>query len=255
MSTFQIPAEFNRSATSLRDADAAEASAVFLIRHASESIGAPDLGDREVLDVGCGTKFTHAFLKHDIPVKHYAGVDVYREMIDFLREHVTDPRFEYHHVNVRNELYNPTAPPMTESTDLGVGTRTFDVIWLFSVFTHLNPRDYRVMLKLLRRYARPDARLFFTVFIDELTEGGYGFIDKLNAALGSANPASWADAAGPAPERVVQPFVDVYPDQPLRVALYSREHAFELMDGTGWAPLVLLPPNQYAQHQFVCAPV
>jgi SAM-dependent methyltransferase len=109
MSTFQIPAEFNRSASSLRDAKAAEESALFLIRHACESLGLVDLADCEVLDVGCGTKFTHAFLNHDIPVKRYVGVDVYREMIDFLRANVTDPRFEYHHVNVRNELYNPDA--------------------------------------------------------------------------------------------------------------------------------------------------
>ena len=144
---------------------------------------------------------------------------------------------------------------MTESTDLAVGTQTFDVIWLFSVFTHLNPQDYRVMLKLLRRHACPDGKLFFTVFIDELTEGGFGFSDKLSAALRAADLAEWVDPAGGAPQRAVEPFVDVYPEQPLRVALYSRAHAFELIEGTGWTPIALLPPNKYAQHQFVCVPV
>jgi SAM-dependent methyltransferase len=254
MPTFEIPAAFNRSAPSLRDAEAAEASAVFLIHYACESIGVADLADREVLDVGCGTKFTQAFLNHRIPIKAYVGVDVYREMIQFLRENVSDSRFEYSHINVRNELYNPDAPAMTEATDLGVGPRTFDIIWLFSVFTHLAPHDYRMMLKLLRRYVRSDGRLFFTVFIDELSEGGYGFTDKMNLALKSADPSEWVDGIDGEPQREVKPFVDVFPDQPLRCALYSRRHAFELFDDTGWTPLALLPPNPYAQHQFVCAP-
>jgi hypothetical protein len=29
---------------------------------------------------------------------------------------------------VRNELYNPDGPPMTATSDLGVGDRTFDSI-------------------------------------------------------------------------------------------------------------------------------
>jgi SAM-dependent methyltransferase len=254
MPTFEIPAAFNRSAAHLRDADAAEASAVFLIRHTCESLGVSDLADREVLDVGCGTKFTQAFLNHRIPIQKYVGVDVFREMITFLRENVADPRFEYSHVDVRNELYNPDAPPMSENTDLGIGTQTFDIIWLFSVFTHLAPRDYRAMLKLLRRYIRPDGRLFFTVFIDELTADGFGFTDKMNRALQAADSNAWLDRVDGDARREVKPFLDVYPDQPLRCALYSRNHAFELIEGTGWTPLALLPPNQYAQHQFVCAP-
>jgi hypothetical protein len=110
------------------------------------------------------------------------------------------------------------------------------------------------MLKLLRRYARPGGKLFFTVFIDEITDGGFGFSDKFNAAMKAADPATWLDRVEGTPAHVVKPFVDVYPDQPLRVALYSREHAYDLIEGTGWAPIALLPPNRYAQHQFVCEP-
>lgn len=255
MADFEVPAEFQRSALALSEADATQESGVFLIRNACASIGVEDLADRDVLDVGCGTKFTQAFLNYRIPIRRYVGVDVYRSMIEFLRDNVRDPRFEYHHVDVRNELYNPDAPPMTEDTDLGVGDQTFDVIWLFSVFTHLSPADYRVMLKVLRRYARPDGKLLFTVFIDELTPGGFGFMDKLNRALVEADPGRWADLGRTERTRVVKPFVDFDPEHPLRCALYSREYASELIVGTGWSPVALLPPNQYAQHQFICAPI
>ena len=107
----EIPREFNRSASPLRDPAAAEESAVFLIRHACDVLGVPDLSGLEVLDAGCGTKFTQAFLNHGIPVKAYVGVDVYADLIEFLQENVADPRFDYHHIDVRNELYNPDALP------------------------------------------------------------------------------------------------------------------------------------------------
>lgn len=248
MPTLEIPAKYNRSG--YRNVTRTTESALFLVRHVCDVLGIPDLSDRDVLDVGCGTKMTDAFVNHDVPIKSYAGVDVYGEMIGFLRANVTDPRFEYHHVDVHNELYNPGAPPMTDATDLGVGDRTFDIIWLFSVFTHLAPHDYATMLEVLRRYVRPKGRLIYTLFVDEVTEGGHGYIDSLRRGLSAG--ATGEQPSGP---REVKPFVDVDPEHPLRCALYSRDYAHELIDGTGWKPLELLPPNEYAQHQFVCAPV
>jgi SAM-dependent methyltransferase len=249
MPTLDIPKKFHRGA--LKDREATKESAVFLLRHMCDELGLPDLSQQAVLDVGCGTKFSQALLEHGLPIKSYVGVDVYREMIDFLRENVSDPRFEYHHIDVHNDLYNPGAPPMTEHTDLGVGNRTFDVICLFSVFTHLAPDDYRTMLRLLRRYVRPSGRLIYTLFIDELTEGGHGFIDRVEQGLRGGDEG---DLRFEEKERDIKPFVDVYPDRPLLCAMYSRAYAYELIDRTGWIPLELLPPNEYAQHRFVCAP-
>jgi SAM-dependent methyltransferase len=249
MPTLDVPMKFHRGA--LKNPEATMESAVFLLRYMCGRLGVSDLSQQDVLDVGCGTKFTQALLNEGLPIKSYVGVDVYREMIHFLRENVSDPRFEYHHIDVHNDLYNPDAAPMTEHADLGVGDRTFDVICLFSVFTHLAPDDYVTMLRLLRRYVRPDGRLIYTLFIDELTDGGHGFIDRVERGL-HARDGSRPHATDEA--RDVRPFVDVYPDRPLLCAMYSREYAFELIEGTGWAPIELLPPNEFAQHHFICAP-
>ena len=249
MATLEIPHRFERGKH--KHPENAVGHAVFLIRHVCEALGFTDLSDCDVLDVGCGTRFTRAFLEHGLPVGSYVGVDVDREMIEFMRERVSDPRFEFHHIDVRNARYNPDAPLMTEGTDLGVGGRTFDVIWLFSVFTHLAPDDYATMLRLLRRYVRPEGRLVYTLFIDELTAGGHGFIDRVERGL---RPVGGLDIVAANRERAVVPFIDLYPDEPLLCALYSREHAYELIEGTGWTPVDLLPPNEFAQHQFICAP-
>jgi SAM-dependent methyltransferase len=254
MSTLNIPLKFKRGA--YKDHEATAESAVFLIRYMCDRLGVSDLSGCDVLDVGCGTKFTQAFLDHRLAVGSYVGVDVYSEMIEFLQENVADPRFEYHHIDVRNERYNPDAPAMTERTDLGLGDRRFDLICLFSVFTHMAPQDYGTMLRLLRRYVRPNGRLIYTLFIDELTDGGYGFVDCIDRTLArQEGPGCEIDTLVKNSARDVKPFVDLDSAKPLLRALYSREYAYELIAGTGWTPLELLPPNQYAQHHFICAPL
>jgi SAM-dependent methyltransferase len=253
----EVPPRFHRSG--YQDQERAAVGARFLERHVCDALSLRDLSDCEVLDVGCGTKFTYLFLNEGVPVKSYVGVDVYGEMVEFLSETVTDPRFEYHHIDVHNELYNPDAPPMSASTDLGVGDRTFDLIWLFSVFTHLNPADFRIMLELLRRYVRPTGTLFFTAFLNERSATDHGVVEQLTRAIeqaiadGSVPPEVLAEMEAKATEP--EGYVDMDPSNPLRYAIYSRDHALELIAGTGWHVQAILEPNEFAQHQFVCTPV
>lgn len=234
------------------------ASAAWLIEDMCQHVGVPDLHDTEMLDVGCGVKFTKLFINHDIPIERYVGLDVYGEMIEFLRRNVDDPRFEYHHMNLKNDLYNPSGDAFTEDIRLPLGHEAFDLICLFSVFTHLPPPDYRTMLKVLRRHIRPNGRLFFTLYINELTPGGHGLVDawSKNYLVGredvlSARVAERLEAGLPA----IEPFIDLDPAKPLHCAVYSKEYAHELIEGTGWEVLSLSEPDAYIQHHFVCAPV
>lgn len=251
-----IPQRFIRSA--ITDEAATIAGAVVLLAELAEVTGRADLGHTEVLDVGCGVKFTQAILNHDLPLGRYTGVDVFGDMVEFLQANVVDPRFTYHHIDVGNELYNPGAPPFSASTDFGVGHGAFDVISLYSVFTHLNPTDYVAMLHVVRRRIRPDGRLVFTAFLDEPTDGGHSLIDVL--ASGVREQVRRAGGVPPSVEevcaaRTILPFVDLDPSRPLTYAMYSREHALELIDGTGWRVEEIRPPTALRQHLFVCAPV
>jgi SAM-dependent methyltransferase len=230
-------------------------AAVWLIGHMCEHLGVSDLGDLDVLDFGCGVRFTQAFLNRNVPIKSYVGVDVSSPVIDFLRSNVSDPRFEFFHLDAQNDLYNPTGRPLSEMTVDGVEGRRFDLICLFSVFTHLAPVDYVAMLKLLRRFVRPDGRLFYTLFIDERTTGGHGYIDRVSRIFSSDDPrvkeaiVSSVATSGEPPD-----FRDAEPNKPLMVALYSRRHAIELIDGTGWDLLSVSPPDVHLQHHILCAP-
>ena len=70
------------------------------------------------------------------PDRRYVGVDTAADIISFLAANVDDPRFAFHHLDAHNELYNPTGMPLGSFHDLPVAVR-FDLISLFSVFTHL----------------------------------------------------------------------------------------------------------------------
>src|SRR6266568_4104782 len=94
-------------------------------------------------------------------IGHYVGVDVSREVVDFLRSNVSDPRFEFFHLDAQNDRYNPTGQPLSDMTVPEIEGRRFDLICLFSVFTHLAPADYAAMLRLLRRFVKPGGRLFY----------------------------------------------------------------------------------------------
>lgn len=219
-----------------------------LIHSMCAATGRTDLGNTDVLDVGCGVRFTQAILAYELPLKSYYGIDVYGAMIDFLNQQVDDRRFSFRHHDVTNALYNPDATHTLATSPLPAPEAAFDLICGFSLFTHLAPTDFRLMLTRMRTVARPDAWLYFTAFIDELTPGGLGFVDEAFRALG-------ASVADQLPEADRADYREGNPDVPLEVSLYSRRHAFELIDGSGWRVEAVNDPAGTAQHQFVCRAV
>lgn len=251
MDELVVPRELWRNRT--RNPETVMDGAVWLIDHMCEHVGIPDLGAVDVLDFGCGVRFTQVLLNRGLPIKHYVGVDVSHEVVDFLRTNVSDPRFEYYYLNAHNDLYNPTGEPLSTLTVPEIEGRRFDLICLFSVFTHLAPDDYASMLRLLHRFVKPDGRLFFTVFIDERTDGGHGYIDRLAAALETSDSPQLEAAIA---SGLAEPadFRDADPRAPLRVALYSRRHALDLVEQAGWRVLEVSAPDVHLQHHIVCAP-
>jgi SAM-dependent methyltransferase len=250
-----VPPDLRRDAR-CADEEASVESAVWLIGHMCEQLGLEDLGGSEVLDFGCGVRFSQAFLKYGLPIKRYVGVDLHAGLIEFLQKQVREPRFDYHHVNAHNELYNPAGEVMGEATRLPIEGQAFDVICLFSVFTHLAPPDFRALLKLLRRFTRPDGRLFFSLYLANRSEGGWGLWDRLAQAAERLPREELDRLIGERPDLMaeIETFRDLDPDEPLKFSVYSESHARELIAETGWRALTLSPPEEHIQHHFVCEP-
>jgi SAM-dependent methyltransferase len=200
-----------------------EKSAVTLMDLALSRVGLENLEDVDILDVGCGVRFTQAIINCKIPIGSYTGVEVDKSLINFLNERVAtfDERFKFLHWNVHNAMFNREGIDICDYENLPVDA-TFDLIWLFSVFTHLEPKDARAMLQILRRHIRPKGKLFFSAFIDNNLSG----------------------------------FEDRVKETPLFKAYYGRAYMESLIEGTGWTVEGFFDKDEsrYIQHHFVCAP-
>ena len=250
-----VPPELQRGAH--RSREEWFESALLAVDLMTRTLGRSDLAEVQVLDVGCGTKIVKALLDHELPIGRYAGVDASSEVIEWLRANVSDPRFEFHHLDAHNAMYNPTGKDLATFELLPVGPSRFDLICLFSVFTHLAPHDFEAMLRLLRRHVRPDGVLLFSLFLDDPD----AWAEEIRKRLKSDDPevrrqtAAAVERAGrePAASRH-PPFVDVRPQKPLEIARYRKDYALELVAANGWEVAELHPPQRFIQHYMVCRP-
>jgi SAM-dependent methyltransferase len=217
----EVPPRFNRNHPGISKKHPPEETGQALINLICERIGLDDMHDKDVLDVGCGVRFAQAILNRNIPIKSYTGVDVYGPMIEFLQDKVADNRFTFGHWKIHNELYNSEAPPMTKDSSLPI-EGDFDIIWLLSVFTHLNPTDADTLLGILRRYIRPDGYLFFSSFIENDLDG----------------------------------FEDKNPDKPLQQAFYGKEFMTSLILKNNWKIISFSghDPSRFIASAFLCRP-
>jgi SAM-dependent methyltransferase len=174
-----------------------------------------------VLDFGCGVKFTQALIQYGIEVKAFVGMDVHSGLITCLSERVARPNFRFYTVPFQNAMYNKTGVPLTADSELPGEVKAYDLITLQSVFTHFAPADFLALLHVLRRYAANDARMLFTCFIDNEMESD--FLDKI-------------------------------PDKPLLNAFYKERFIREMLAESGWRVLSLHPPGNWMMDHFVCAP-
>jgi SAM-dependent methyltransferase len=224
-------------------------------------LGRGDLSGVELLDVGCGTKLVKTLLESAMPIGRYVGIDASSRVIEWLDANVCDSRFEFHHLDARNAMYNPDGADLGTFELLPVGQRRFDVICLFSVFTHLAPHDYIAMLRLLRRHATPDATLLFSLFLND-PEATAPFRQAVVEGLASEDrevrermEAAVAKAQAHRSGQGEPGFVDEVPDRPLLIARYDRDYALQLVGGTGWEVRELHAPERFIQHYMVCAPI
>jgi SAM-dependent methyltransferase len=216
-----VPKRFHQNAPSVAAAGF-EYTGKTLIDVATKSVGRTCLKDADILDVGCGVRFTMSIINKRIPIKSYTGIDVNQPMIEYLKNEVErrDDRFSFAHWNAQNDMYNPSGETLTKHSNLPT-EGTFDVIWLFSVFTHLEPRDALLILKLLRQHIRPNGRLFFSAFIDDELDG----------------------------------FEDRVKESPLLHAYFGRKYMEHLIASAGWQVELFhdADPKSFIQHYVVCS--
>jgi SAM-dependent methyltransferase len=122
-----------------------------------------------VLDIGCGVgRLAIGILSRVGQIEKYRGVDVNRRSIRWCRRYLegVHPSFRFVRINVRNPRYNPSGRALSPNFRLPFANREFDVVYLYSVFSHMPTADVRIYLQESRRVLAPSGGLFFTAFAE-----------------------------------------------------------------------------------------
>jgi len=129
-----------------------------------------------VLDIGCGCGQMALHLKNYLNESgSYVGVDIHRPSIDWCQQKIArrHKNFQFAHIDVRNLAYNPNAAQRAEAYRFPFADRSFDVVLLKSVFTHMRPPEVSNYLGEVARLLKSDGRCLATFFLlnDEQARG------------------------------------------------------------------------------------
>jgi len=142
--------------------------------------------DTSILDVGCGQgRLAIGLLESKRKIKYYRGIDVQLSSIDWCQKFITvkHPTYQFIHIDVMNARYNKKGKPMDKSFHFPFRKGQFDIIYLFSLFTHMVAEDVRIYLREFKRILTPSGKIFLTAFMEKnvpaMTINPEGYYKKL----------------------------------------------------------------------------
>ncbi len=123
-----------------------------------------------LLEVGCGPgRLPIGILQSIGEIDRYTGIDVSRRSVEWCQRHISGAHssFEFRFLNIYNERYNPTGEHLGGKFRFPVKEKDFDLVYLYSVFSHMETDDLRVYLSEFERLLKPNGHIFLTAFLEE----------------------------------------------------------------------------------------
>lgn len=118
-----------------------------------------------LLDWGCGAgRLAVGVREHFGRVRDYHGVDIQPDLIGWAQANLAGPGFRFTCLDVGNERYNPDG-----STDrtIGADPASVDVLYAYSVFSHMTDGDTAAYLGLIAAALTGTGRAMVTCFVEE----------------------------------------------------------------------------------------
>lgn len=137
-----------------------------------------------VLEVGCGVGRIALPLTGYLCDGSYVGMDVVASSIGWCQSNITPkhPNFVFYHADLFNRRYNPQGSAQDKDYRFPYDCRSFDFIFLTSVFTHLLPAGLANYLGEIQRLLADGGQVFITFFLlnerqKSLAQEGLNVID------------------------------------------------------------------------------
>jgi SAM-dependent methyltransferase len=136
-----------------------------------------------ILDVGCGVgRLAIGLLAEFGELSHYTGVDVAEPSVRWCQKHIEAHHegTKFIHLDVANARYSRRGKPIDKSFRLPFANASADVIYLYSVFSHMETEDVASYLQEFARLLTPTGGIFLTAFVEDDVEDmavnpdGYG---------------------------------------------------------------------------------
>ena len=145
-----------------------------------------------LLDIGSGQGRLAIGLAHALPGLHaYWGVDVSQPSVEWCRRNIQAfrPNFQFLFTDFSNDRYSPNGVTFRPPLQLPFADSSFDVIFLYSVFTHMDAGDVSAYLAEVARLLRPGGRMLCTVYVEndvaDVEENPAGYLEDLGVSKGA----------------------------------------------------------------------
>lgn len=141
-------------------------------------------GNHSVLDIGCGIgRAAVALTQYLSEEGKYEGFDVVEKGIVWCKKHIAAdfPNFNFQYVPLNNDLYHFT-DKKAEDFVFPYENNSFETIFLFSVFTHMQPLEVQNYFNEIQRVLKPGGKCLGTFFLydDENEEAISNKQNKIN---------------------------------------------------------------------------
>lgn len=124
--------------------------------------------NEHVLDIGSGIGRLAAPLTSYLNQQgSYEGFDIVKSGVNWCQKHISSqhPNFRFMHIDLKNDLYNLNTSAEAKTFIFPYDDARFNLVFLFSVFTHMMPDDVAAYLKQIARVLKPGGRCLATFFI------------------------------------------------------------------------------------------
>jgi ubiquinone/menaquinone biosynthesis C-methylase UbiE len=122
----------------------------------------------KVLDVGCGIgRMSVPLTKYLSEEGEYFGFDIVKKGIEWCKKNISVryPNFHYDHANIYNKMYNPEGTEKSSEYRFSFENKTFDFVFLTSVFTHMMTADITRYVSEISRVMKKGGKCLITFFL------------------------------------------------------------------------------------------